>query len=211
MALSIITLASISDLLGVSSIFIVGWFSYNQYTKNKLTDLKIEEYKRHLIEKADRDSESFAIIYGELWRMLHELKADRVYILQPHPADSNRFISITLEVKKKGVSSMKLNIQSIPMSEVAIFASKIATIKFIKYNDIGDDMVDANMKAIMSIAGVQSLAIHRLESLEKKWIGNIACEHTHKPCWDCMKCEKTMQDIAKVVQPILPAYGSRLN
>ena len=196
----------IPDIISGIGVILIAWFSYNQHAKNKLIDFKIDKYKQQLKEKNTKDAESAAIIYGELWRALHELKTDRVYIVQPHPSQSNRFLTITMEVKKKGVSAMKPNVQSLPMSEVANFVAVIAKEKFIRYNDISADVVDKHAKAIMGISGVLSMAIQRLENTDGKWIGNIFCEHTQKICWDCMKCEKVLSELAKIISPILPDY-----
>ena len=53
-----------------------------QETYNNYCD-KIDNYKKQLKEKATKDSESSAIIYGELWRGLHELHTDRPAIRIP--------------------------------------------------------------------------------------------------------------------------------
>jgi hypothetical protein len=195
-----------SDILSFFSVIIVAWFGYNQHTKNKLIDSKIDHYKQQLKEKAIKDSESSAIIYGELWRGLHELHTDRVYIIQPHPTHTNRYLTITMEVKKKGVSAMKPNIQALPMSEVANYVSILARERFVNFQDISMEMADKQAKAIMGIAGVLSLSLIRLENTEGKWIGNIVCEHTQNLCSQCGKCQKVLEEMAKIIAPILPDY-----
>lgn len=196
----------ISDEISFLSVIIVAWFSYNQHTKNKLIDSKIDHYKKQLKEKATRDSESSAIIYGELWRGLHEVHTDRVYIIQPHPSHTNRYLSITMEVKKKGVSAMKPNIQALPMSDVANYVSILAKERFVTFQDISSDVADKQAKSIMGIAGVLSMSLIRLENTDGKWIGNILCEHTQQLCWQCAKCQKVLEEMAKIIAPILPDY-----
>ena len=75
--------------------------------KNKFTDLKIEKWKEEEEAKTAKRSDNMANIYGVLWQLLHELSADRVYIVQPHPLINNLFLSISLEVRRNGVSPMK--------------------------------------------------------------------------------------------------------
>ena len=53
--------------------------------RTKLTDLKVEYFKKEEERKSYRRSENSARVFGELWRVLYETKADRVYIVQPHP------------------------------------------------------------------------------------------------------------------------------
>ena len=81
----------------ISSIAVIlsAWFSYNQYAKNKLTDLKIEKWKAEEDVKSVKRSDNIAKIYGVLWQLLHELQADRVYIVQPHPLVNNLFLSVS--------------------------------------------------------------------------------------------------------------------
>ena len=81
-------LPSIISALGT---ILAAWFAYNQYSKNKMTDLKIEKWKADEEKKGIKRSESIAKIYGVLWQLLHDMNADRVYILQPHPLTNNLF------------------------------------------------------------------------------------------------------------------------
>ena len=80
-----------SIISAIGTIF-AAWFAYNQYTKNKMTDLKIEKWKAEEEMKSARRSDNIAKIYGVLWQLLHELQADRVYIVQPHPLVNNLFL-----------------------------------------------------------------------------------------------------------------------
>ena len=196
----------ISDIISTLGALFATILSFYQYRNNRSASRKIESYKKQLTEKLSKDSESAAMIYGVLWEGLHKLGTDRIYILQPHPSHANRFLTITLEVRRGGVSAMKPNLQSLPMSEVANFVSLIAKERFIRYDDISTNLIDKRSRAIMGIAGVLSIAIQRLENLDGKWIGNIFCEHTQKKCWQCNMCEEILSDMAKVIAPILPDY-----
>ena len=89
---------------------VAAWFAYNQYSKNKLTDLKIEQYKQSEEKKSKRRADNCSLVYGELWNVLHELDADRVYIVQPHPLGNEIMLSVYFEVNRKGVEGMKQHI-----------------------------------------------------------------------------------------------------
>ena len=41
------------------------------------------------------------LIFGELWDVLHETEASRVYIIQPHPLGHEELLTIAFEVKKR--------------------------------------------------------------------------------------------------------------
>ena len=73
---------------------VAAWFAYNQYAKNKMTDLKVEQMQNELAEQKKRRADNSALVHGELWNVLHELHADRVYIVQPHPLGNESMLSV---------------------------------------------------------------------------------------------------------------------
>ncbi|MEE1092188.1 MAG: hypothetical protein UHZ01_03805, partial [Prevotella sp.] len=58
---------------------VLGWFAYNQKTKDKMIEVKIEQLRARNEEKRNRRADNSAIVHGELWHALVELRADRVY------------------------------------------------------------------------------------------------------------------------------------
>ena len=73
----------IPAIISAIGTIIAAWFAYNQYAKNKLTDLKIEKFKTEEAVKNKRRNDGSAVVFGELWNVLFLLRADRVYIFQP--------------------------------------------------------------------------------------------------------------------------------
>ena len=63
--------------------------------------------------QSNQKMEDIACIYSELYRLLHSLQTDRVYILQPHPLINNQYVTISLEVRKRGISPMLGQIKKI--------------------------------------------------------------------------------------------------
>lgn len=112
----------IPSIISAIGTIIAAWFAYNQYSKNKLTDLKIEKFKKDEEERSHRRADNSSIVFGELWTVLHELNADRVYIVQPHPLGNESLLSIYYEVKRKGIEPMKPHVQDLHISEVAKFS-----------------------------------------------------------------------------------------
>lgn len=180
------------------------WLAYNQYTKNKTTDAKIEKWKAEETAKSKKRSDNIAIVYGILWQLLHELQADRVYILQPHPLTNNLFLSISLEVKRNGVSSMKPNIQSLPMSEVAAFSAELATRDFLFYKNVEEDVKDKRARAIMISNGCCSTVIRRITDEEHGWIGSILCGFVHDQELQPTLLRQQLADAANRINYILP-------
>lgn len=208
------TLPEIIQSIGV---ILVGWFTYNQYRKNKKTDIelekvkeenkiKIQELKDEQERKSRRRNDNSMIIQGELWDILSELDADRVYIVQPHPLGNEDSLSVYYEVKRKGVEPMKPHIQQLAISQVSKFASELAKNLFKYITDIDSQVQDKYAKAIMSTYGSTGVIVKRLSNNEHDWVGSIFCEFTH----DDMPDEKTAQEImhkaATNIQYILPEY-----
>lgn len=83
---SVIT--AIGGLIGaIGGIYSI-WCKFNQEEKNKLTDFKIEQYRKQEERRGYQRSANSAIVFDELWRILHECEASRVYIVQPHPLEA---------------------------------------------------------------------------------------------------------------------------
>ena len=58
-------------ILSAIGTIIAAYFAYNQYTKNKLTDLKVEQMQRDNEVKRKRRSDNSALVHGELCNTSH--------------------------------------------------------------------------------------------------------------------------------------------
>ena len=158
---------------------IAAYFAYNQYAKNKLTDLKVQQLEAEQAEKQKRRSDNSAIVHGELWEVLHELKADRVYIVQPHPLGNESMISIYFESKRKGVESMKPRVQNLKMCDVAKFCQLLASQLYTVITDIDAQVEDCYAKSLLGACGTTQVLVKRLSDNSHDWVGSIFCEFTH--------------------------------
>lgn len=195
-------------LTGIASIAAL-WFTYNQYTKNKITDYKIEKWREEEHKNNIRNAGSIATIYGELWELLYFLKADRVYLIQPHPLYKEIYISATLEVKKYGVSTVRDNMNDIKIESVARFVSDLANTEYQFIKNISDSDLDSKIKSIMTNNGCNSTAIRRLCDEKNNWIGSIVVGYIHN--FDDVDIEedlieKMTRSSALTIQYILPEF-----
>lgn len=179
------------------------WLSYNQYTKNKMTDLKVEDFKRREKARSYKRSENSAKVFGELWRILFELKADRVYIVQPHPLGHPMYLSIQFEVKRKGVEGMRESIQKLPMSDIAVFSKELAENIFMYIDDIDSQVEDRVAKSLLSSNGCVGAIVKRLNS-PNDWVGSIFCEFTSPMEVSKEDARAILHEAAIVIQYILP-------
>ena len=196
----------IAAIITAIGVIITAWFSYNQYTKNKTTDLKIAQFKKEQEVKSKRRNDSSAVVYGELWNILYQLKADRVYIVQPHPLGNECMLSIYYEVKRKGVEGMRDKIQNLKMSDVAKFSSEMSKNLFMFITDIDEQVEDKYAKSMLSSCGCQAAIIKRLNDGKYDWVGSVFCEFTHPMEVQEDEARAIMHDAAMNIQYILPDY-----
>lgn len=193
------------NILSALGTILAAFFSYNQYTRNKMTDLKVEQYKKDEERRSYKRSENSAKVFGELWRILYETKADRVYIVQPHPLGHVAYLSIQFEVKRKGIAGMRESIQSLPMSEVSVFGKTLAESLFICYTDIDTQVKDKVAKSLLAVNGCNAVAIKRLNNATD-WVGNIFCEFTDEMEVSEEEIHRILHEAAVNIQYILPEY-----
>ena len=154
----------------------VAYFTYNQYTKNKVTDYKLEKWKEEDKVKNKRRIDNGMIVYGELWDLLYGLEADRVYSIQPYPLGHEETLSIYFEVKRKWAEPMKPHIQKMRICEVAKFASELAKNVFMYITNINEQITDRYAQSIFSSCGTNHVLVKRLSDNQHDWVGSIVCE-----------------------------------
>lgn len=197
-------------LSGIASILAL-WFTYNQYTKNKITDYKIEKWKQEEHSNNVKQAGNIATIYGELWELLYFLKADRVYLIQPHPLYKEMYISATLEVKQYGVSSVRDSLCDIKIESVAKFVSDLANSEYKFIKGIETSELDDKIKSIMTSNGCHSVALRRLSDEKNNWIGTIVIGYIHNfdNNVDIELIEKMSRSSALAIQYILPEFKTK--
>ena len=55
----------IANIISAAGTLLAAYFAYNQYTKNKLTDLKVEYFKKEEERRSYHRSENSAKVFGE--------------------------------------------------------------------------------------------------------------------------------------------------
>lgn len=195
----------VANIISAIGVIVAAYFSYNQYRRNKLTDLKVEMFKRDTERKSYKRSENSAKVFGELWRVLHETNADRVYIVQPHPLGHIAFLSVQFEVKRKGVEGMRMMIQKLEMSEVAVFSKEMADNLWMCFTDIDAQVSDRVAKSLLSSNGTSAVAIKRLNS-SRDWVGSIFCEFIDPMEGSEEDVHRVMHEAAMNIQYILPEF-----
>lgn len=195
----------IANVISAAGVLFSAWLTYNQYEKNKMADVKFEQYKKELEHQDFRRSENTAKVFGELHNILFAMKADRVYIVQPHPLGHEAFLSIQYEVTRKGITPMRPYIQSLPMSEVSVFSKQLAEELFVCYTNIDKEVRDRIVKGLLSVNGSNVVAIKRLNNAND-WVGNIFVEFCDDVAVDQNLLRNVLHEAAVNIQFILPEF-----
>lgn len=192
-------IAAVITALGV---IVLGWFQYNQQTKNKETDARLKQReeedkeKRKLLKIAAND------IMRELHRLLIKTDAQRAYIVQPHPLDRAKFISIEYEVFSEGMIEIARKVHRMPISSVAGFVSELSSRDFILWHSQAD-VKDGRARAIMHSIGTEKMAAMRMMD-DTLWLGNIVLDFDSHQELEAVYLKGKMGDAANVVKYILP-------
>lgn len=192
------------EIITALGTIILGWFTYNQYTRNKMTDAKIERMKQEDKERNERRADNSTLVFGELWNVLYETGASRVYIVQPHPLGHEEMLTIHFEVKRKGVEPMKPHVQHMRIAEVAKFASDLVKNLFLYITDIDGQVEDRYARSILSSCGCKAAIIKRLSDNRHDWVGSIFCEFTSPIKVDEEDAKEILHNAATNIQYILP-------
>lgn len=194
----------LSEIITAIGGIIIAWFGYNQYAKNKETDYKIEKLKNDDKIAHKRRSDNAMLVYGELWDLLYTIKADRVYIVQPHPLGNEEMLTIYFEVKRRWAEAMKPHIQRMKISEVAKFASDLVKNLFLYVTDIDKQVKDRYAQSIFSSCGTKNVIVKRLSNQTHDWVGSIFCEFTDPMSISEQDAKDLLHNTATNIQYILP-------
>lgn len=198
-------IGAIGGVFGVVATMFSAWLAYNQYTKNKRTDYEIEKIRKRDEEQAKRRSDNAMLVFGALWDLMHDIKADRVYIVQPHPLGNEEMLTIYFEVKHRGTEPMRPHIQEMKISEVAKFSSDLVKNVFMYITNINKQVSDRYAQSIFSACGTKCAIVKRLSDNRHDWVGSIFCEYTDDIPISEEEAKEILHRTATDIQYILPA------
>lgn len=184
------------------------WTKYNQDAKNKKTDYELEKLRNEDKIKNKRRSDNAMLVFGELWNVLYNTGASRVYIVQPHPLGHEEMLTIYFEVKRKGVEPMRPHIQQLRIAEVANFASSLVRNVFMYITDPEEQVDDRYARSIISSHGCCNAIIKRLSDNRHDWVGSIFCEFTTPMSISEEDAKEILHTAATNIQYILPEIKS---
>ena len=166
-------------------VIVTSFLQFHQYGKNKEIDYKIA--KREEDDKVARENEakknkaerdaikaSSQVIYRELNRLFVHTNALRVYIVQPHPLDRAKFISVQYEVLGEGMTSIMEQVHRLPIGNVTGFVDELQSRDFIMWHSQAE-VRDGRARAMMHNFGIDKMVAKRMMEGDV-WLGNIVLD-----------------------------------
>lgn len=192
-------------LIGIISPLVTGFFAYNQNAKNAKVQRDMEKWKKEEEQKAFMRNKYSGQVFGQIHELLRTAKADRVYIVQPHPLGHIAFLSCYFEAVNNGITEMQSSIQSIPMSKVPMLSSAMAENLWMFYDNIDEQVQDDVAKSLFLANGTHAVGIKRMDNT-KDWVGSIFIEYIEEPELSEQEIKKLAHDSALVIRHILPEF-----
>ena len=197
-------ITAIGGLIGAFGGIYALWTKYNQEAKNKKTEYELEKLRNEDKKRNKKRSDNSILVFGELWDVMQDTEASRVYIVQPHPLGHEEMLTINFEVKKKGIESMKPHVQSLNICNVPKFAADMVKKPFMYITDINKQISDEYAKALLSSYGTKNAIIKRLSDNRHDWVGSIFCEFTCPMEINQEDAQKILDRAAMTIQYIIP-------
>lgn len=197
-------ITAIGGVIGAIGGIYAMWVKYNQDSKNKKTEYELEKLRNEDMMRNKRRSDNAMLVYCALWELLYAIKADRVYIVQPHPLGNEEMLTIYFEVKRRWAEPMKPHINKMKISEVAEFSGDLVKNLFMFITDINGQVKDRYAQSIFSSCGTTGAIVKRLSDNKHDWVGSIICEFTDGIEVTKENAQELLHKAATDIQYILP-------
>ena len=192
----------IGAITGAISTIVCAWFVYNQHTKNKETDARIAKREQEDKEKRNADKRAASAIYRELWPLLSQFEGVlRVYVVQPHPLDRAKFISVVYEVVSEGMVSILPIVSKMPIGSVMDFVGELESKDFV-YWEKQSDVKAGRVRSIMHQLGTDKMMAVRMMT-DGVWQGNVVIDFDDVEI-DVEAVKGVLLDVRSNIQYILP-------
>ena len=195
----------ITSLIAIISPIVCAYFVYNQNAKDAKVQRDMESWKKEEEQKSYMQNKYSGQVFGQIHELLRSAKADRVYIVQPHPLGRVAFLSCYFEAVNNGITEMQSSIQSIPMSKVPWLSNAMAENVWMYYDNIDEQVHDDVAKSMFLANGTHTVGIKRMDNT-KDWVGSIFIEYIEEPELSEQDIKKLAHNSAMVIRHILPEF-----
>ena len=195
-------LGALGGIFATLATIVCAWFSYNQYAKNKEIDHKIAKREQEDKEKRNADKRAASAIFRELWPLLTKFEGVlRVYVVQPHPLDRAKFISVVYEVVSEGMVNISPIVRRMPIGNIMDFVGELESKDFVYWAQ-QSDVKEGRARSIMHQLGTDKMIAVRMIS-DGLWQGNIVIDFDDVDI-DIEAVKRSLYDVRSNIQYILP-------
>lgn len=192
----------IGAITGAISTIVCAWFVYNQHTKNKETDARIAKREQEDKEKRNADKRATSAIFRELWPLLNKFNGVlRVYIVQPHPLDRAKYVSVMYEVVSEGMVNISPIVRRMPIGNIMDFVGELEGKDFV-YWASQSDVKAGRARSIMHQLGTDKMVAVRMVN-DGLWQGNVVIDFDNVEI-DIEAVKSALYDARSNIQYILP-------
>ena len=192
----------IAGVIGAVGVIVLGWFQYNQQTKNAETEARLKRREEEDKEQRKREKVASQNIYRELWSLLNAFDGVlRVYIVQPHPLDRAKYISVQYEVLSEGMISITPLVHRMPISNLAGFVVELESNDFVYWRSQAE-VRDGRARSVMHTIGTDKMCAVRMTDGEV-WKGNIVVDFDSTPIDEAYVSER-LNEARTIIQYMLP-------
>ena len=184
----------------VSAISAVLNFRQQSYNKQQEYLLK----KREEDDKEERAKIKVAgqAVYRELGQLFRATGALRAYIIQPHPLDRAKYISVQYELLSHGMISVAEQVQRMPIGSIGDFVSELMSRDFLVWNT-ERDVKDGRARAMMHNFGTYRMVARRMMDGEV-WLGSIVLDFEASHELEIVYIKECTADASNIIRYILP-------
>lgn len=192
----------IGAIMGTIATIVCGWFGYNQTAKNKEVEYKIAKREQEDKEKRNAEKRAASAIFRELWPLLNKFEGVlRVYIVQPHPLDRAKYISVMYEVVSEGMVNISPIVRRMPIGNIMDFVGDLEGKDFV-YWASQSDVKAGRARSIMHQLGTDKMVAVRMMG-DGLWQGNIVIDFDNVEI-DIEAVKSALYDARSNIQYILP-------
>ena len=182
--------------------------SYNRQQEYKIqkreAEDKAEREREQRHNKAERDRIKVAgqAVYRELGQLFRATGALRAYIVQPHPLDKAKYISVQYELLSQGMVSVAEQVQRLPIGSVGDFVAELMGRDFVAWN-CERDVKDGRARAMMHNFGTDRMVARRMLDGDV-WLGSIVLDFDASQEVETVWLKECTADAANIIRYILP-------
>ena len=192
----------IAALLAVVVSALSAVLNFRQQSYNKQQEYLLKKREEDDKEERARIKVAGQAVYRELGQLFRATGALRAYVIQPHPLDRAKYISVQYELLSHGMISVAEQVQRMPIGSVGDFVSELMSRDFLIWNT-ERDVKDGRARAMMHNFGTDKMVARRMMDGEV-WLGSIVLDFEASHELEIVYLKECTADASNIIRYILP-------